>query len=533
MEKEIVFEIKSPYILLLILITLIFFVLEVNVTIKTPISFGDEGWHTRMAQWIAEEVEYPTWIPFSSTKLIKRGFGRPPLWNILEGGFFFLFGVNELIPKLLVPFIALLTGLTTYLLVSKLYNKKIGFIASVLFISIPSFVTYSVLFYTDILFVFYTTIFFFTFLIADRDKNTKYYVLCGTFGALSFLTKTPGIVTYIFIGAVFIYKLIKGFHLSLKKYTILILILLLIPASFFLRNYYYYKTPFCYKIPLVPISRWSCDIDNFEEKYEFKGRTEKVGTELSVFEMGITSYLSFTYGNLWLVVFSFLAGLFLFWFQKNSIKIFVILYLFLFLLIFLVSTSRAEDTARYTLGCIPAIALISGIYWEKVCKFIKKFYKHFEIIVFIFIIWFSYQNLQGKLIIMEKVKKFSPSFFEACEWIKANTPKNASIATLWSSRAVYSCQRNSPGAPADLRLSRNVSYILSVAKSNGITHLFIQKFSIDFQNRQLSEKYDWDFVQFLENHPKHFKKVYENGPSLQQCLQQGVCDGNIVYEIIY
>ncbi len=132
---------------------------------------------------------------------------------------------------------------------------------------------------------------------------------------------------------------------------------------------------------------------------------------------------------------------------------------------------------------------------------------------------------------MVQVKQFSPLFFEACNWIKENTPKDSSLFTIWSHRAVYSCQRDSSGNLADISLSRDLNYTLSVAKELGVTHIFIQKFSIDSQNQHLQENYDLDFVQFLENNTEHFKNIYENGPSLQQCLQQGGCDGNIVYEI--
>ncbi len=92
--------------------------------------------------------------------------------------------------------------------------------------------------------------------------------------------------------------------------------------------------------------------------------------------------------------------------------------------------------------------------------------------------------------------------------------------------------KRSSGNLADISLSRDLNYTLSVAKQLGITHIFIQKFSIDSQNQHLQENYDLDFVQFLENNPEHFKNIYENGLSLQECLQQGGCDGNIVYEII-
>jgi hypothetical protein len=250
------------------------------------------------------------------------------------------------------------------------------------------------------------------------------------------------------------------------------------------------------------------------------------------------NYLNFTYGNsIWLignfVVFATLCGLFLILSKRERSDIFILMMLFILLLVFNYFTPRAEDAARYSLAWAPFIALVAGKWFSEIYEFIKKYQKYIALIVFVFVIVLSYINLREKLDIMAKVKQFSPAFFEACNWIKENTPKNAVISTFWSSRAIYNCQRNSPGAPADLRLSNDVNYTLSVAKEFGITHIFIQKFSIDTQNKHLRESFDLDFVNLLENNPKYFKKVYENGPSLQQCLQQGGCDGNIVYEINY
>jgi hypothetical protein len=146
--------------------------------------------------------------------------------------------------------------------------------------------------------------------------------------------------------------------------------------------------------------------------------------------------------------------------------------------------------------------------------------------------------MSGKLTGMAQVKQFSPTFFEACNWVKKNTTENTTLYTVWGHRAIYNCQRNAVGTSAvpDLALSKDANYTVKVAKDNGVTHFFIQKFSIDPQNQHLAERYDWEFVQFLENNPEHFQKVYENGIPIGQCVQywqRGVaCDGNIVYKIV-
>ncbi len=531
-DKKITFEIKKTEIILLFLILSVILFLELRVTFNTPISFGDEGFHTRMAQWIAEEKEYPTWVTFEGSNLERNSFERPPVWNFLEASFLFILGFHESIIKFLTPFIAVLTSIALFVLVKRLYNEKVAFIASIISIVIPSFVTYSVLFYTDVLYTFYFMLFVLTFILALKCGEKKYWIVSGVFGALAFLTKTTGVAVYLFIVFAFVYQLVKERKLMMvKRYFILVLISVLLISPFFIRNFFYYKTPTC-SFPLPFFSKSGCAIDKFESKYQFAGRTEQVGTEVSPTKMGITNYLAFAYGNIWFVVLGLICGLLLLFIRRSNIDILIIISLITIFYLLIQPSQRAEDLARYTLGWVPIIAIIAAIYFEAVYNFIRKYQKYIALIVFVIVIILGYQALTEKLNTIFQVKQFSPLFFEACDWIKGNTPENSLLFTVWSHRAVYSCQRNSIGNFADISLSRDLNYTLSVAKEKDITHIFIQKFSIDSSNSHLSEKYDLDFIQFLDSHPEHFKNIYENGVSLQECLQQGGCDGNIVYEII-
>jgi len=151
--------------------------------------------------------------------------------------------------------------------------------------------------------------------------------------------------------------------------------------------------------------------------------------------------------------------------------------------------------------------------------------------MFVLVTLFGIETLSIKANSMWQIKQFSSLFFDACNWIKQNTPEDSLIMTIWAHRAVYNCQRNAVGNMADISISQDVDHILSTAKENGITYLFIQKFSLS--NTAYAETYTVDFVKLLEAHPEHFKVVYENGVSLEQCIQQGGCDGNIVYEIVF
>ncbi len=540
MQKEI--EIKVEYIIFLVFLGILFlvFYLNLSVALNSPIVFGDEGFHSRLAQWIAKKREYPVYLNgIEGTSTKASGYARPPLWNLLEASLFLIFGFHEIIIKIFTPFIAFLVGICTYLLVKKLFNSRVGIISSIIAVTIPSFVTYSVLFYTDILFTFFSTLFFFTFLLYIKEKSRKYLFLSGIFASLATLTKAPGYAYYLYFLLVFLYEIFKKRKLfeTLKLYFPLILILLIIPSGLYLRNLYYYNNPTCYSIPFFkPFSFEKCSINKLEEKYHFSGRTEQTGTEQSVYRLGIVSYLDFTYGSLIFVILSFVFGFIILYKGKRELFPYFALFFLLFLAIFYISTGRAEDTARYTLAWVPSIALVSALFFDEIYKFLNSCYKYLGLLIFIPIILLSFSNQKSKLGAMALVKQFSPTFFEACEWVKEHpekVPENATLMTVWNHRAIYNCQRNSIGNLADIALSRDVNYTLEVAKKVGITHLFIQKFSIDLRNRHLGERYDAEFVQFLEAHPEHFKKIYENGPSLQECFTRGYCDGNIIYEIVY
>jgi hypothetical protein len=53
--------------------------------------------------------------------------------------------------------------------------------------------------------------------------------------------------------------------------------------------------------------------------------------------------------------------------------------------------------------------------------------------------------------------------------------------------------------------------------------------------------YPLDFIKFVDSHPEHFIKIYENGPGISDCEKQNgfnqngdlICDGSLVYEIKY
>ncbi len=573
-EKEITIEIKRPEIVFLLIFLSVILVLELQLTFNSPIAFGDEGFHTRLAQWIAEEKEYPIWIPFSKTKLIKYANARPLLWNLLEACMYFVLGFHESIVKFLTPFIGvILTGIVGFILGTKIYNKEVGFIAAIITTTVSSLVTYSVLFYTDILFVFYLSLFVLTLMLAFLNKKEKYWILSGIFAGLAFLTKIVSVVIFPFLFLLIIYEIYKKYELKLmiRNYVIFFIFFFIVTGSFFLRNIVYYNTPYCETV--IPLFKSTGCVQNYDynSTKHFEGSIEQVGTGQNFLSMGIVNYFNFAYGNIWFVPLAFICGLILIGIRKNTNDILIILLIIAFLFIFYFSWSgRAEDTARWALGLVPVIALIAGIYFEIIYNFVKKYHRQLSLVVFLIIIVYSlfgsrildvtgngefrgygiidklfgYDIVQNGQVThasgLRDIKQFSSAFFEACDFIKKNTTDDVLIMTVWDSQTAYNCQRNviclsCLPESADIVLGNNLNFTIAKLKKHEITHIFIQKFSLGTNN--LGTFYPINFVQFLDDNLNNFIKIFENGPSIQQCIQMmqtgKQCDGSLIYEIRY
>lgn len=544
-KKEITIEIKHPEIFLLLIILAVFLYFQLQVSLNSPISFGDEGFHARAGQYIAEEKEFPVWIPYTETPVNKQGLSGFPFWWLLQAGFYLILGFNINLIKFLTPFMAsFLVGIVVFLLGKRIYNKEIGFMASIIAISIPSLVTYSVLLYKDSLFTLYFSLFVLSIILAIKTDQKKYFILSSVFAPLALLAKTPGWMIFPTIALAFLYEVYnkKSFFKPLKKYIVFLIFLLLILGPLSIREWVYYHTPSC-SFPFFDTS--GCFIFTYKDSYEFAGRTEEVGTEVNFLRMGVINYLDFAYGIIWFVPLTFICGLFIILKRLEKSDISIILIIISSLpLIYMTYWGRSEDFARYTQGLAAIVGLVSAVYLREIYDFVRKHLKQISIIIFILVISLSYLNLTTKLYAARHYdegsgryvgyKMFSPLFFEACDWVKQNLDENVRLGSvIWGSATMFNCQRNAGGGGADVTLSNNLTLALSVLKMQEVTHIFITKFSISWTDQKLSERYPISYVSFLEDNPEYFKKVFENGPPLQQCMQMGGCDGTIIYEIDY
>lgn len=538
-EKEITIQIRNIEILALLAILLVFFVLEVKLTLSSPIVFGDEGHHARLSQWIGQEVEYPKYVPFTGSPLSMRGETRPSLWNLLGAGFIFILGFHQEILKFLIPFTAVIvTGPAIYVLTKRLYNKETAFIATIISLAIPSFVTYSVLYYTDILLTLYLSLSILTMILAIKTDSKKYWIVSGLFGGLAFLTKSVGYAVFFIAGMFFLYQFYKqkNFFKLLKNYLIWFLFAVFLIVPFFARNYILFQN-LCSDLPLPYQGPGQCSTDFvYTPQYNYTSTAAQVGTEVSILNFGILDYLTFAYGNVWFVVFALLAGLLILLYRRNSTDILILLSLIPILIIYIrTPDARAENMSRYFLGWVPLIGIIAGSYFDSVYSFLKSYQKYLALAIFIVVIFFSIQIFNDKLNTMYQVKnQWSQLFWDACNYIKTKTPENSRVLTVWAAPTIFNCQRTVGGGGADspdITLSGNLTLAMARLKLHQVNYIFVQKGSISTMT--VAETYPWVLIQMMENNPQQFVKVFENGETnLQNCLYSR-CDGTIVYQLNY
>jgi len=539
-SEEIEFEIKNPELVVLSFFLIALFILQLRVTLTNPIAFGDEGYHGMLQRYIGLNLDYPRWHPYYSNPTGEMGVADNPLWHLLGASLFMLFR-SDIVIKVLPPFIGVICiGYSTYFLGRKLFDSRtIGFIAAILAVTTPSVVTYSVLNYKDAMMTFYFTMFVLSFVIYLRDGDKKFELLTGIFGGLLVLGKTSGyaMIPSIF-GLFFLFELIhdKKLSISIKKFILPSILVILITLGFFVRNLALYNTPICSAfMPFFSMEKCNLTKINYQPKYKMEGRTVQVGTELTPIKMGLDNYFDFAYGFIWLLPLFSCLGIFYLLQSREKDKVLLLMIFVSFIPIYYIAfKSRAEDTARWLMPLVPVMAVVASSYMKLIYEFLEKNLKTISIVFFIVLIFFAYKNFNQKLLVMNQVKKFSPAFLQACEWVKANTPKDARLgAIVYMPAAGYNCDRNIAAGGPDVVLSQNKTLMLSVLHMQNASHLFIQKALIAWDDAKLSERHPISFVRYLESNPQDFVKVYESGPPLDQCRQQGGCDGIIIYELNY
>ena len=202
-------KIKLNY---LAVISIIFItILYYNVTLNSPIVFGDEGYHTFLAKWMAENQIIPLYRILYETSISHPKFWTQPLLSILESFIWTLAGETGI--KLLLPVFSTLTAFLIYIFMKQFNQAKAGLAAAFIFLLTPALITYGVLSYTDsMLVLFFMCFIIFSYKAIENNKKID-VILAAVFISLGILTKIIAVVGIPLFLISFFWN--KNFHIVL------------------------------------------------------------------------------------------------------------------------------------------------------------------------------------------------------------------------------------------------------------------------------------------------------------------------------
>ncbi|MDD5416740.1 MAG: glycosyltransferase family 39 protein [Candidatus Aenigmarchaeota archaeon] len=479
---------------------LILFILYLNVTLKSPIVFGDEGYYAYQARWISENNMMPNYEMFKDTNVFHLPFTKPPLFVLTEA---FGFMLGETFVKFLIPVFAALGALMLYIFLKKTVNAKAGLGAALLYMSTPSLITYGVLGYVDsLLCLLMICSLYFGYLTFEHGEK-KNAILTGLFTGLAILTKiTAPILLVIFV----LYFIIFKKYDKLKLLLIIIAISAVVVAPWIIRNFALFGN-YCYGPTDCPAIISDSRAVETELQKQFAGTNAGGSTDASLAKLGTISYTDFAYG--WVIIFLAIFGIVQALTEKKNIQILFVILMICMLPIFILYSTRVEDTARYTLPVVIGMSALGGIFLAKSYDHIKQ--KNFAIALFLIIIILSGAWVfgQNKLNAMVSVKAFSTGFFDACDWVEKSTPEDSLLLSIYSQQTAYNCNRRVSTAIPDMAevvLTNNeVSY--EHLKMHGYNYVFVQVGLIS--QVPYEENVPYDFFNFMYTSP-HFEKVFDN-----------------------
>jgi len=352
----------------LIILFLVAFLIRGVFVFATPIKIWDETVYANLGYDLSHNpldysVAHNGWsdfIPSGGDDLYawpKVGFRAPLLPYLLMLLYFFNL---DFLVIFFIPFVGALSVCLIYILGKKLFSEKIGLYSAVLFLLIPLHIIYSAKILTDVLFTFFVLLTFFSFWKGYEENNKKYKVLFGAFLALTLLSR----YTALWIMPIFlIYFLLRDKSIKFLKdkylwYSVLAFFGILIP--WFIYGIFEYNNPIGAFIHGAKASRYWGGVQSWYFFFEYWWQMFSI------------------------IGFVFIIALIYILYKRDFFKkeIYLLLIWFAFFLGMAIYMPHKED--RFILAILPAIALISGYFIDKI-----KRYKEIVLIGLIAITLFS------------------------------------------------------------------------------------------------------------------------------------------------
>lgn len=473
-----------------------------NVVLNSPIVFGDEGNYASHARWTARNMLIPEEYVFVADTY-HLPFIAKPVFYLFESFAWILFG--EIGIKLLIPIFSILTAIMIYLFLKKFDRPKAGLAAALIFLLTPSLITHGVLGYADTLFCLLSLCSIYFGYVAFENNSKIHVGLAGLFAGLALLAKiTAPFIFILFLAYFILFKKFKQWKFLILIFTIALLI---ISPWYLIRNPILFGD-ICYpEISSGPGCSAYSDVKTEKlQGLEFAGRAPEEGTETTLLKFGLLNYTRFAFG--WTIPILFIFGFAMLLLKKQRFDKFLILWLLCILPLIYFSTWRAEDTARYMLPMVIPVAIISGVFVSNAYNYLKKYNIALGIIFILIFICCTWYYGQEKLNTMIHVKQFVPGVFDACNWMKGNTPKDSTFIATYGQQVAYQCDRKVvyPENGAAIYLTNNDTSYEHI-RLNKVDYIYIIESLITLQS--YAENYPLAFVQYIDS-SSHFKLVYDN-----------------------
>ncbi|MDD5417753.1 MAG: glycosyltransferase family 39 protein [Candidatus Nanoarchaeia archaeon] len=364
------------------------------------------------------------WWDEAQYMLGARAYARGEPSNVWEGRAFLFplmlspFAESEFGAKMLEIFFSLGTITLVYLFCEKYFNKLTAFTASLIMSSMWIDLFYSVRILSDVPAPFF--IFLSLFLFLEKGKSVKKTFLSALFFAMAFIIRFPSAI------GIFVVVLYGLFTKQYKEKTFYLwfLFLILCISSLFVHDFFVYGDAFTSTRAFIEINlRFDSTGSVTDQPWNFY---------INILPTVLTPlFLVFTG-----------VGLVLLFMNINKGKsLFLILYLFIF---FLALSSLTNKQDRFLTPILPVFSIIGSLGLVKSANLIKKINQNISIgiILILALVVFAYQIDYGVGMISAKTESYAEIKY-AGEWIKANSDKDAVIATVSDPQIRYYSDRNS------------------------------------------------------------------------------------------
>jgi hypothetical protein len=299
-----------------------------------------------------------------SSYLVYNGF-YPPMYDLATTVFFGVAGASLFVARLVSVVFSLLSLYVVFEFGYRLYEPKIGLLASILLGIMPGFIFVSRLALIETMLVFFFTVSALLFFVWVRNGKNKYLLLSGLALGLGILTKYQVVI----VGAIMLTGLVvlgRGYlKARLKRFPLLILTVVLVLVPWIIVSYQLYSSG------MLNTWLYALNVGNPDKTLYSLGLNGAGGNRLPHLYIEIPSWLQVPlfysleitapYFDIHPISFFIyvlgLAGLGLFAWRRRPIDKYLLLW---FVIIYLFFTAIPNRQWRYVMPIFPVLALAAA-----------------------------------------------------------------------------------------------------------------------------------------------------------------------------